>query len=179
MDFHNSRTYQNLQTAFHGEAIANTKYTLYGIKAREEGFEQLGNIFDATAKNEREHARMWLRLLEGGELPVTLSNLRDSYHNEKREWTSTYRDYAATARSEGYHEIAALFDGVAEIERYHDNRFRRLEWNIINEQMFCKDDQVYWQCLKCGNVIYGMCAPKVCPVCGNHQGFYQTEYQNY
>jgi len=179
MDFKMSKTFQNLQDAFQGEAKASTRYAIYGLKAREDGYEQIGNIFDETSRNEREHAEIWLKLLNNGEVPPTLENLQDSYEGETHEWTSMYKEYAAMARKEGYSEISSLFEGVASIERHHDARYRKLAQNIMSDKVFCKEREVVWICLNCGNLIWDFCAPEVCPVCGFPQGYYQLNCENY
>jgi len=178
-NFRESNTYQNLQEAFKGEGTASTKYAIYGMKAKEDGYEQIGNIFEETSRNEREHCEIWLKLLHGGEVPSTLDNLKDSYGGEYYEWTTMYMDYAREAVQEGYPEIARLFEGVAAIERHHDARIRKLAQNIMNDKVFCKDNNVLWVCLNCGNIFYGECAPDPCPVCGYSQGYYQLNCENY
>ncbi len=178
-DFSESNTYKNLQAAFDGETKASTKYAIYGRKAKEDGYEQIGNIFNETSGNEREHAEIWLRLLNGGELPSTPENLKESFSGENYEWTTMYIGFAQEARREGYPEIAELFEGVAAIERHHDSRFRKLASNIMNSTVFCKNSNVLWICLNCGNLYYGECAPEPCPVCGYPQGYYQLNCNNY
>jgi rubrerythrin len=178
-NFKESNTYKNLQAAFNGETKASTKYAIYGRKAYEEGYMQIGNIFEETSGNEREHAEIWMKLMEGGEVPSTLENLKDAYSGENYEWTQMYVNYAEEAEKEGYPEIADLFAGVAAIERHHDARYRKLAQNIINDQVFCKRTNTLWVCLNCGNLYYGECAPEVCPVCGYPQGYYQVNCENY
>lgn len=178
-DFRESNTFRNLQAAFDGETKASTKYAIYGRKAKEEGYEQIGNIFNETSGNEREHAEIWLKLIKGGEVPSTLENLKDSYAGENYEWTTMYIGFAQEARREGYPEIAELFEGVASIERHHDSRYRKLANNIVNDTVFCKNNNVLWVCLNCGNLYYGDCAPDPCPVCGYPQGYYQMNCDNF
>jgi rubrerythrin len=178
-NFTMSNTYKNLENAFKGETSASGKYAIYARKAREDGFEQIGDIFDETSGNEREHGEIWLKLLNGGEVPSTLDNLKDAYSGENYEWTKMYVNYAEEARKEGYPEIAELFDGVAAIEQHHDSRFRKLAHNIKTDQVFCKHGKVLWICLNCGNLYYGECAPEECPVCGYPQGFYQLDVEIY
>ncbi|WP_312649338.1 rubrerythrin family protein [Aminipila sp.] len=179
MDFKQSKTYQNLKNAYDGERKASTKYAIYGSKAREDGYEQIGNIFDETSSNEREHAEIWLKQLNGGEIPSTLDNLKESITGENYEWTTMYREFAETARKEGFNQIAELFDGVASIEYNHDNRFKQLIYNIENDQVFCKEQSMVWVCLNCGNLYWDECAPEFCPVCGYPQAFYQLNCNNY
>jgi len=178
-NFEKSNTYKNLQAAFTGETSASGKYAIFGRKAKEEGYEQIGNIFEETSGNEREHAEIWLKLMEGGEVPTTLDNLKTAYGGENYEWTSMYVKYAEEAEREGFHQIACLFEGVANIERHHDARFRKLAQNIMNDQVFCKKVNTLWVCLNCGNLYYGECAPEVCPVCCYPQGYYQLNCENY
>jgi rubrerythrin len=178
-NFIESNTYRNLLAAFNGEATASTKYAIYGMKAKEDGFEQIGNIYEETSRNEREHAEIWFKLLHGGVIPTTLDNLKDSFGGENYEWTNMYMGYAEEAKKEGYSEIARLFEGVAAIERHHDARFRKLAQNIMYDKVFCKGTPVLWVCLNCGNLFYGECAPDPCPVCGYPQGYYQLNCENY
>lgn len=177
--FRRSNTYKNLKAAFDGESKASTKYAIYGRKAKEDGYEQIGNIFEETSGNEREHAEIWLKLLKGGEVPSTEENLKDAYSGETYEWTTMYVGFAEEAMREGFPEIAHLFQGVAGIERHHDARFRRLEKNILEDKVFFKNSNVVWICLNCGNLIYGECAPEICPVCGYPQGYYQLNCENH
>ena len=146
-NFQESNTFRNLQTAFDGETRVSTKYAIYGRKAKEEGYEQIGRIFEEASCNEREHANIWLKLMTGGELPSTLENLKASYSGENYEWTTMYISFAQEARREGFEEIAELFEGVAAIERYHDSRFRKLASNIMNNTVFDRNNNVFWICL--------------------------------
>lgn len=179
MNFVDSETYKNLMNAFNGETKAAGKYSLYSQKSREDGYEQIGNIFDETSHNEREHAEIWLKLLNGGEVPNTLENLKDASNGEYYEWTTMYKNYAEVARKEGYIDIANLFSEVANIEKHHDRRFKILASNIENNEVFCKKNETMWVCLNCGNIITGTCAPSVCPVCSYPQGFYELLCENY
>jgi Rubrerythrin len=179
VNFEQSQTYKNVKSAFDGETRASTKYRIYATKAREDGYEQIGNIFDETAGNEREHAEIWMKLLHGGEIPSTLENLEDASSGEHYEWETMYRNYADTARKEGFPHIAELFDGVANIEYNHDRRYDKLIENIERGTVFCKREEYVWICLNCGNLIFGKCAPEICPVCGYPQGYYQLFCENY
>lgn len=174
MDFQQSRTYINLQSAFEGELISSTKYEIYGIRAREQDYQQIGYAFDVISGYEREHARIWLRLLNGGVLPDTLTNLLDGAEEEGRKGNNIYRDYAETAREEGFDAIGALFDGVANIELNSEVIFRNFADDIQNNQVFCKTQSVLWVCINCGNILGGLCAPTICPICGFPQGYYQV-----
>lgn len=179
MDFRTSETYQNLQKAFEGELMASTKYRLYEERARKEDFQQIGDIFKETAGNEQAHARIWFRLLHEGNMPDTLENLAESCKGERHEWTKMYREFAATAEREGFQDIARLFREVADIERHHDYRYERLLDNIREDRVFCKEKEVLWICLNCGELTYGVCAPEKCPVCGFSQGFAELNCENY
>ena len=178
-DFRESNTFKNLQAAFDGETKASTKYAIYGRKAKEEGYIQIGNIFEETSGNEREHAEIWMKLMKDGEVPPTFDNLQDAYSGEDFEYTRMYPGYAEEAMREGYPEIARLFEGVARIEQHHNARYRKLAQNIMNDTVFCKNSNVVWICLNCGNLYYGECAPDPCPVCGYPQGYYQLNCDNY
>lgn len=173
MEFRESETYHNLQAAYHGELMASAKYDLYGEKAYEDEYQQIGNIFKETSKNEREHAEIWLKKLSGGEVPSTYDNLKEAAAGENHEWTSMYPGYAETAVREGYPEIADLFIQVARIENNHDGRFETLAWNIESNQVFCREHEAVWICENCGNLVWANCAPEICPVCGYPQGYYQ------
>ncbi len=174
-----SNTYKNLQRAFDGEAGASTKYAIYGRKAREEGYVQIANIFEEASMNEQEHAELFMKLMKGGEISSTLDNLVDSYSGENEEWTNRYIGFAREARKEGYPEIGELFEGAAGVERHHDARFRKLASNIVNGTVFCKNKNVMWICLNCGNLYYSDCAPDPCPVCGYPRGYYQLSCDNF
>lgn len=173
MEFRESETYHNLQAAYHGELIASAKYELYRHQAEEDGYQQIGNTFQETSGNEREHAEIWLKQLNGGKVPHTLENLREAAAGENYEWNTMYPEYADTAMKEGYPEIARLFLGVAKIENNHDGRFETLAWNIESNQVFCRKYEAVWICLNCGNLVWANCAPDPCPICGYPQGYYQ------
>lgn len=179
MEFKDSETYANLRKAFDGESKASTKYAIYADKAREDGYEQIGDIFDETSHNEKEHAEVWLKLIHGGEVPETAENLREASSGESYEWTRMYPEFAETARREGFPEIAELFEGVAMIENNHDGRFRLLLANIEEDQVFCKEEEVIWICTNCGNLYYAKCAPEYCPVCGYPQAYYEVYCENF
>lgn len=174
MDFQQSRTYINLQSAFEGELKSSTRYQINGIRAREEGYIQIGNVFDIIAGFEREHATIWLRLINEGTLPTTLENLREASAMEDLKGNGTYREYAQVAREEGFNDIASLFDGVANIELNHDVIFQNFADDIENNEVFCKTTDVLWICINCGNIMGGLCAPAICPICGFPQGYYQV-----
>lgn len=179
MEFRRSKTYNNLLTAFDGELIASSKYKIYGKKAHEDGYEQISNIFDETSRNERKHAEIWLKCLRCGEISSTYENLKDAAANESREATKMYRNFANVARGEGYVEIAELFDGVANIEGNHEERFKKLAKNIKKDTVFCKKSKVVWICTNCGHVEYNDCAPHKCPICGFPQSYFELKGDNY
>lgn len=179
MELKKSQTWKNLQTAFAGESKASTKYRIYALKAREDGYEQIGNIFDETAGNEQEHAEIWMSWLMGGEIPCTLENLKEAASGEHYEWTTMYPEFAETARKEGFCELAKLFTEVGAIERQHERRYNKLAHNIKTNQVFCKPCRMVWICMVCGHVTYAECSPKVCPVCGSPQSFTELKADNY
>lgn len=179
MDFRDSQTFQNLLKALDAEKIASTTYNIYGLIAKNQGYIQIGEIFFETASNEREHATIWLRALNGGVLPDTLTNLQEAARIENYEWTTMYKEYAKVASEEGFQDIANLFEGVALIEKHHDYRFSRLASNVENKKVFCKDKESVWICINCGNVYWGDCAPVICPICDYPQGYYKINCENY
>jgi len=172
MDFKQSKTYQNIQSMFMRKLMISTLYDIYSDKATQENYIQINNIFDVTARNEKEHARIFLRKLNDDVLPDTKTNLYDSV-NIGSETNNLCRNYAATAREEGYDDIAALFSGIANIELNHNLVFRSQYDDIIRDQVFCKPAESLWICLQCGNILAGLCAPARCPICGFPQGYYQ------
>jgi rubrerythrin len=174
MDFQQSRTFVNLQIAFEGELVASAKYAIYALKAREEQYIEIGNVFDVTSRNELQHAIIWMKLLNDGQIPDTLTNLVEASESDKYAGSVLYREFAQVAREEGYFEIANLFNGVANIEMNHDARFYALAQNIENNEVFCKNREVLWICMACGNILSGLCAPAICPVCGYPQGYYRV-----
>ena len=179
MELKGSKTEQNLMTAFAGESQARNKYTFYASKARKEGYEQIAAIFEETANNEREHAKMWFKALNGGAIPDTLTNLRDAANGENYEWTDMYKEFAETARAEGFDEIARLFEGVGEIERHHEERYLKLVGNIEDNLVFQRGEDKVWICRNCGHITVGPEAPSVCPVCAHPQSFMELKAENY
>ena len=179
MELKGSRTEANLMAAFAGESQARNKYTYYASKAKKDGFEQIAEIFLETANNEKEHAKMWFKELHGGEVPSTSENLLDAANGENFEWTDMYKEFAETAREEGFDRIANLFEGVAEIEKHHEERYRALLSNVDNELVFSKDGDKIWQCRNCGHICIGKSAPKVCPVCSHPQSYFEIKKENY
>lgn len=173
-----TKTEANLMAAFAGESQARNKYTYYASKARKDGYVQIANIFEETANNEKEHAKMWFKLLHNG-IGDTLANLKDAADGENYEWTDMYAGFAKEAREEGFEQIANLFEGVAKIEKEHEERYRKLAANIEGGLVFSKDGDVIWQCANCGHVVIGKKAPEVCPVCAHPQAYFQVKAENY
>ena len=174
-----SKTEQNLMTAFAGESQARNKYTYYASKAKKEGYVQIAAIFEETAANEKEHAKMWFKLLEGGAIRSTIENLEAAADGENYEWTDMYATFAKEAREEGFEEIAQKFEGVAAIEKEHEERYRKLLDNIKKELVFSRDGDMIWQCGNCGHICIGKKAPEVCPVCDHPQSYFQIKAENY
>lgn len=176
MEFQQSRTYTNLENAYQSQLMFSTLLRIFADRARLDGYIEISNIFEATSGNEKEHARIWLRNLNNGNLPNTEQNLLTAA-NESRESGNQYREYSSIAREEGYDDIAALFNGVANIELNHDLQFRSLYNQVLRDEVFCKPDITLWICLQCGNIMSGICAPEICPVCGFPQGYYKEFFQ--
>ncbi len=179
MELKGSKTEANLMAAFAGESQARNKYTYYASKARKEGYEQIAAIFEETANNEKEHAKMWFKELHGGDIPTTAENLLDAAEGENYEWTDMYAEFAKVAREEGFERIAFLFEGVAAIEKEHEERYRKLLKNVEDKLVFSKDGEAIWICRNCGHVVVGKEAPKVCPVCAHPQSFFELRKENY
>ena len=173
-----SKTEKNLETAFAGESMARNKYTYFASKARKEGYVQIANIFEETANNEKEHAKMWFKLLNDG-IGSTAECLEAAAEGENYEWTDMYDTFAKEAREEGFEEIARLFEGVAAIEKEHEERYRKLLANVENGLVFSKDGDTIWQCSNCGHIVIGKKAPEVCPVCAHPQAYFQVKAENY
>ena len=179
MELLNSKTEQNLKTAFAGESQARIKYTYYASKAKKEGFEQIASIFEETAGNEQEHAKLWFKLLHGGEVPATAVNLLDAANGENYEWTDMYNEFAKTAKEEGFTKIAYLFESVAAIEKNHEERYRTLLNNVEQGKVFTKDIEKIWICRNCGHIHTGSTAPLKCPVCDHAQAYFEERKINY
>ena len=173
-----SKTEKNLETAFAGESMARNKYTYFASKARKEGYVQIANIFEETANNEKEHAKMWFKLLNDG-IGSTAECLQAAAEGENYEWTDMYAAFAKEAKEEGFDEIARLFEGVAAIEKEHEERYRKLLANVENGLVFSKDGDTIWQCSNCGHIVIGKKAPEVCPVCAHPQAYFQVKAENY
>ena len=174
-----TQTEANLMTAFAGESQARNKYTYYASKAKKEGYEQVAAIFEETAGNEKEHAKMWFKLLCGGEIPDTITNLTDAANGENHEWTTMYAEFAKVAEEEGFTDIANKFRLVGAIEKEHEERYRKLLGNIQGETVFKKEESVVWVCRNCGHVHVGKTAPKVCPTCNHPQSYFEVKSMNY
>jgi rubrerythrin len=174
-----SKTEANLQAAFAGESQARNKYTYYASKAEKEGYNQIGAIFRETADNEKEHAKIWFKLLHGDDVPDTVTNLKDAAEGENYEWTDMYAGFAKTAKEEGFDQIATLFTLVGAIEKEHEERYRRLLANISGGLVFSRDGDTVWQCANCGHIVIGKKAPEVCPVCKHPKGYFQIKAANY
>lgn len=179
MELKGSKTEQNLMTAFAGESQARNKYTFYASKARKDGYEQIAAIFEETAANEKEHAKMWFKELHGGDIPTTEENLLDAAEGENYEWTDMYDEFARVAEEEGFKAIAAKFRMVGEIERHHEERYRKLLKNVEDKVVFSKDEDAIWICRNCGHIVVGKKAPAVCPVCAHAQSFFELKSENY
>ena len=174
-----TKTEKNLQEAFAGESQARNKYSYWASKAKKDGYVQIAAIFEETANNEKEHAKMWFKLLEGGSIKSTPENLEAAAAGENFEWTDMYARMAKEAREEGFDEIAFKFESVAKIEAEHEARYRKLLDNIEKERVFSKDGDVIWQCSNCGHIVIGKKAPEVCPVCEHPQAYFQVKAENY
>ena len=179
MELKDSKTYQNLMTAFAGESQARNKYTYFASAAKKEGYEQIAAIFEETANNEKEHAKMWFKLLNGGAVPSTKENLKAAAEGENYEWTDMYDSFAKKAEEEGFKEIANKFRLVAAIEKEHEERYLKLLNNIASERVFDKEDTTVWVCRNCGYVHVGKTAPKVCPACNHPQAYFEMRSTNY
>ena len=179
MELKGSKTEQNLMTAFAGESQARNKYTYFASKARKDGYEQIAAIFEETANNEKEHAKIWFKELHGGSVPSTIENLKDAAAGENYEWTEMYKEFAKTAKEEGFDNIAKLFEQVGEIEKHHEERYMKLVGNIENNLVFERNEEKIWICRNCGHVYKGKTALKVCPVCKHPESYMELKAENY
>ena len=179
MELKGSRTEANLMAAFAGESQARNKYDYYASQAKKDGYVQIAALFEETAKNEKEHAKLWFKLLHGGKVPTTTANLLDAADGENFEWTDMYAKFAEEARAEGFEDIARLFDGVAAIEKEHEERYRKLLKNIEDGVVFSRDGDMIWQCSNCVHICLGKKSPDVCPVCNHPQSYFQIKAENY
>lgn len=179
MELKGSKTEKNLMEAFAGESQARNKYTYYASKAKKDGYEQIAAIFEETANNEKEHAKLWFKQLHNGDIPGTIENLRDAANGENYEWTDMYKKFAEEAKAEGFTEIARLFAAVGEIEKNHEKRYLKLLDNVENNTVFHKDEERVWICRNCGHVYIGRDALKVCPVCNHPESYMELKLENY
>ncbi len=179
MELKGSQTEKNLQTAFAGESQARNKYTYYASKAKKEGYEQIAAIFEETALNEKEHAKLWFKYLHGGDVPTTTENLLDAAEGENFEWTDMYAGFAKTAKEEGFNDLAFLFDAVGKIEKAHEERYRKLLKNIEDKVVFSSEGDAIWVCRNCGHIVIGKQAPQMCPVCKHPQSFFERKADNF
>ena len=179
MELKGSKTEENLRKAFAGESQARNKYTYFASKAKKDGYEQIAAIFEETANNEKEHAKMWFKELNGGAVPSTIDNLKAAADGENYEWTDMYENFAKVAEEEGFTDIAFKFRAVGEIEKHHEERYRKLLKNINDEVVFSKDGDSVWICRNCGHVVIGKKAPNVCPVCAHPQSYFELKSENY
>ena len=179
MELKESKTYQNLMTAFAGESQARNKYTYFASKAKKDGYEQIAAIFEETANNEKEHAKMWFKELNGGSVPSTIDNLKAAAEGENYEWTDMYKEFAEIAEEEGFKSIAAKFRMVGEIEKHHEERYKKLLKNIEDKLVFSRDGDAVWICRNCGHIVVGKEAPSVCPVCAHPQSYFELMKENY
>ena len=179
MELKGSKTEANLMAAFAGESQACVKYQYYASQAKKDGYEQIASIFLETAENEKEHAKIWFKLLNGGEIPSTEENLLAAAEGENYEWTDMYEEFAKTAREEGFDHIAYLFEGVAKIEKEHEERYRKLLSNVKEGLVFSKDGDKIWKCRNCGHIVIGKEAPDVCPICAHPKSYFEIKAENY
>ena len=178
-DLKGSKTEANLLTAFAGESQARNKYTYYASKAKKDGFVQIAKLFEETAANEKEHAKIWFKLLHGGRIADTETNLADAANGENFEWTEMYPTFAKEAKEEGFDHIAFLFEEVAKIEKEHEERYKKLLKNVKDGLVFSKDNDTVWICSNCGHIVIGKNAPEVCPVCAHPKAYFEVKAENY
>lgn len=179
MKLEGTKTQANLMAAFAGESQAHTKYAYYASKAKKDGFVQIADIFTETSKNEKEHAKIWFKILHDNNIPDTATNLQDAADGENYEWTDMYATFAQEAREEGFAEIAFLFEEVGKIEKEHEERYRKLLENVEDGLVFSRDEDKIWQCTNCGHIVIGKEAPQVCPVCSHPKAYFQIKAENY
>ena len=174
-----TKTEENLKKALAGESEARSKYDFFASKAKKDGYEQIAAIFAETASNEKEHAKMWYKELHGGAVEDTEINLEAAADGENYEWTDMYKGFAETAREEGFEELAKKFEGVAAIEKSHEERYRKLLKNVKDKKVFSKDGDTIWICRNCGHIVIGRKAPEICPVCSHPQAYFEIKATNY
>ena len=179
MELKGSKTEKNLMEAFAGESQARNKYTYYASKAKKEGYEQIADLFLETADNEKEHAKLWFKLLHENDVPSTIENLKDAASGENFERTNMYERMAKDAKAEGFERIAFLFEAVAKIEKEHETRYLKLLENVENGLVFSKEGEKIWKCRNCGHIVIGKSAPEVCPVCAHPKAYFEIKSENY
>ena len=179
MELKGTKTEKNLMEAFAGESQARNKYTYFASKAKKEGYEQIAAIFQETADNEKEHAKLWFKLLHGGVVPSTMENLKAAAEGENFEWTDMYDRMAKEAREEGFNQIAYLFEEVGKIEKEHEERYLKLLANVEGGLVFSREGDAIWKCRNCGHIVVGKQAPEVCPVCDHAQAYFEIKAENY
>ena len=179
MELKGSKTEQNLMTAFAGESQARNKYTFFASQAKKDGYEQIAAIFQETADNEKEHAKLWFKLLNGGAIGSTEENLKAAAAGENYEWTDMYAEFAKTAKEEGFTRIAYLFEAVGKIEKEHEERYLKLLENVKEGKVFEAGEVKIWKCRNCGHIVVGTSAPEVCPVCSHPKAFFEIKAENY
>lgn len=179
MELKGSKTEENLLKAFAGESQARVKYEYYSSKAKKDGYEQISEIFDETSRNEKEHAKIWFKLLHGGSVPSTEENLKDAGNGENFEWTDMYKGFAEVAKEEGFDHIAYLFESVGKIEKTHEERYVKLLNNIEEGIVFERGDVKVWKCRNCGHIHMAIAAPELCPVCEHAKNYFEIEAENY
>ncbi len=179
MELKGTKTYENLKTAFAGESEARNKYTYFASKAKKDGYEQIASLFLETAENEKEHAKIWYKYLNGGDVSDTITNLKYAIEGENYEWTNMYDEFSKTAEEEGFAELARLFKAVGEIEKHHEERYKKLLKNIEDEVVFSSDGDTIWICRNCGHIVVGAKAPEVCPVCKHPKSYFERKANNY
>jgi rubrerythrin len=178
-DLKGTKTEKNLKEAFAGESQARVKYSYYASRARKDGYEQIADFFEATSANEKEHAKIWFKLLHGGAVPETIQNLKDSADGEHEEWTKMYAEFAKQAKEEGFDRIAALFSQVGEVEKHHEERYRKLLANIEGGQVFVRDQETVWECANCGKLVQAKKALEKCPICEHPKSYFFISATNF
>ncbi|MEG0895798.1 MAG: rubrerythrin family protein [Oscillospiraceae bacterium] len=179
MNLKGTKTEANLMTAFAGESQARNKYTYYASKAKKDGYEQIAEIFTQTANNEKEHAKIWFKLLHDGEVPSTTVNLKDAAAGENYEWTEMYAEFAKVAKEEGFDDVAYLFEAVGKIEKEHEERYKKLLANVEGDLVFSRDGDMIWECSNCGHIHIGKKAPELCPVCKHPKSYFKIREANF
>lgn len=179
MELKGTKTEKNLLAAFTGESQARNKYSYFASQAKKDGYVQISRIFEETAENEKEHAKIWFKLLNGGKISDTASNLKAAADGENYEWTEMYEDFAKDAEFEGFSDIARLFRMVGKIEKQHEARYRKLLLNIQNNSVFKKEEKIFWICTNCGHVYEGTQPPEICPVCNHPKSYFEQKSENY